>query len=891
MIAEARALALVVLVGDFGLHLRHVHLARAVVRTALTADAEVEHLVHELDVELLVGQVAAHRLAQEVRAAARRLNLLVARAVRRAHHAAARVLIGPAATAAVAEFDHPLEAVIVLPREFRLEAGVELVVRVVAQILGHGDTPRALGNALRQRLVRVVATDLPGVEEPVGIVRALEFAERLPEFAPVELLVPLRARAAVAVLAGDGPAEFDDEIRHLVRDALVGRESPLRLRRDERANVQDARSRVTVERPERVVVREDVAEALHVLGEHLGGHRAVLDEREVLLVGRPREQDRVAGLPELPHAIPLRLVVRLDGVHRGRPDAVLDERVHLLAALVVALGVELHEQRRPRPLREHLDDVVELGGVAREVDERVVDELHRRRVVFEHIYHVLDRRREVVVREERHGLRLRDGFERDGGFGDDRERPLAPREQAREVHRRVVRQVRQGLRLIDALARGVVARAFRGPSALVRLLDEHVEVVPGDVALQIGIAVLDLAAFLLHDVEYRRVDAFLDVALGVRGLAEVAHRHLAEARDAPVREDGLHLLDVGVRLAVLQRVRPRRVVADGAADDAPVARGGVGRELQVVDGESLVQPRERDAGLDADRPRLRVGVRRAVHVAGEIEDDGLVDRLAGEARSAAPGEHGNVLRRAVLDDRRDVRGVGGEDDADRRHLVGARVRRVQFAGVGVESDLAVHAGVERLEEVGALDAVALIVVVRVRCCRGLGGVCVRLSRRHVVSVRVSYRYQTPPSHRGPAGVRALADASISTARWRRAGYRAGRRARRRATRPPARSSPRPPPRGAFSPSSRGSRPAGIRGPARPRPCSTRRRVGGAPRTPRSRRARRRRRPRRARPRSRRRPRRRPRCRSSSRARRTARTGARPRRRAARGRARPCTPRR
>jgi len=330
----------VALVDDFGLQFRHVDLARAVTRTALAADTEVEHLVDELVVRGVVGQVAAHRLAKHVRATPRGRNLLLGGPVRRAHHAAARVLAGATAATAVAEFDHPLEAVLVGPVEFGVEARVELVLGVEAEVLRHRD----------------VATDLAGVEQPVRVEGRLQVAERAPEVVAVQFPVPLGARASVAVFAGDAPTELDDHVGDAVGDVLHRREAWFGLHVHQRAYVEDAGAGVGVERRERVVVVEDLVEPRDELGEVFGRDGAVFDEREVLGVARPAEQDGEPGLPEFPVGRALLVVVglqRVEGeavfVPASVANAVGDEVGGLLAAVRVVLGVELHEQRGPSP--------------------------------------------------------------------------------------------------------------------------------------------------------------------------------------------------------------------------------------------------------------------------------------------------------------------------------------------------------------------------------------------------------------------------------------------------------------------------------------------------------------------------------------------------------------
>ena len=140
-------------------------------------------------------------------------------------------------------------------------------------------------------------------------------------------------------------------------------------------------------------------------------------------------------------------------------------------------------------------------------------------------------------------------------------------------------------------------------------------------------------------------------------------------------------LDIGVGLAVLQRVGAGRVVPDGPAERGlwSPPRGRARTSARVRRGAR--SGRRGSSPVGPSRSGVRVRVEEVVHVAGEVEDDGLVDGLTGEARPAAAREDRNPLLGAVGDDGRGVVGRLGEDDADGRPLVDARVRRVEFPGV------------------------------------------------------------------------------------------------------------------------------------------------------------------------------------------------------------------
>ncbi len=115
------------------------------------------------------------------------------------------------------------------------------------------------------------------------------------------------------MLARDGAVVFDDEAGHVVGDRLHRLEALLCLRVYQRADVKHAGTGVSVETGVGFVVLEDLLEVNDELPEVLGRDARVLDERDVFLVGRPREQDREPGLAQLPD---LRAAVGVVGLER-----------------------------------------------------------------------------------------------------------------------------------------------------------------------------------------------------------------------------------------------------------------------------------------------------------------------------------------------------------------------------------------------------------------------------------------------------------------------------------------------------------------------------------------------------------------------------------------------
>ncbi len=352
------------------------------------------------------------------------------------------------------------------------------------------------------------------------------------------------------MLAGDAATEVDHDIGDGVGDALHPLDPRIGFSVDERADVEHSGPRMGVEGRERVVRLEHLLEPPGVLGEVFGGHRTVLDERDVFGVGGPGKQDGHPRLPHLPEPLSGRVVVGLHCLRR--PDrhvaslavigwissgitagpAVREQVCDRLPALIVAVGVELNEQYCVGPLGEYPDDVCELLRVPSEVEQNVVHHLDRRRAVFERRFHVSHRVQQVVVRQQRDGFGLRDGFERDGRLGDDGERSFTPREQACEVDAGVI---------VDFPVDG-------------RFLDEHIQVVARDVALHLRVALAHLVGVAVEDIDNASCDAGLGVAVRVGLFAQVANASLAELGHCAVGEHNLTGFDIGVCFAVLQRV-------------------------------------------------------------------------------------------------------------------------------------------------------------------------------------------------------------------------------------------------------------------------------------------------------------------------------------------------
>jgi hypothetical protein len=128
--------------------------------------------------------------------------------------------------------------------------------------------------------------------------------------------------------------------------------------------------------------------------------------------------------------------------------------------------------------------------------------------------------------------------------------------------------------------------------------------------------------------------------------------------------------------------------ADRTAQRALFAPRRIGSEGEIVLRRGRIQISQQCAGLGLRESRVRIDPVNRIHVSREIQDYGFVDGLPGEACSPTSGKNRNLANRTVLHDSSHIRRRPREHDTDRRHLVRARVRGIERAGVGIEPDIA-----------------------------------------------------------------------------------------------------------------------------------------------------------------------------------------------------------
>src|SRR5205823_2042894 len=124
------------------------------------------------------------------------------------------------------------------------------------------------------------------------------------------------------------------------------------------------------------------------------------------------------------------------------------------------------------------------------------------------------------------------------------------------------------------------------------------------------------------------------------------------------------------------RVGAARVVADHATEGAVGVGGGVGPEREVVPFGGVAQVVENQSGLHAGPAPVEIELDDVVHVAGKVDDDGHIRRLAGQAGVCAHRQHRRAVGTTYRHGCHDVVGVEREHGADRDLAVVGAAGRV-----------------------------------------------------------------------------------------------------------------------------------------------------------------------------------------------------------------------
>ncbi len=265
------------------------------------------------------GDLALERRAQQHGPSARRVALVAERLEARAHRAGG----GPAGPVAVARLGGARQPAL----------GGERDRRAPRRARRRGPQAQPLVEALR-------VDEDPGVEDALRVEEVLELREGRDRRGPEHARQQLAAGPAVPVLARERAAERHDEVGRPLGDAPQRGDRAGRAQIHPGADVQAAHARVAVPGGVESLGAEDGAHAAGELGQPLGRHGRVLDERQRPRIARTArrhpQRPADAGTPHRPHALLLgRLEQRAGAGGRAHP------RGH-----VVGVAAELDDELR-----------------------------------------------------------------------------------------------------------------------------------------------------------------------------------------------------------------------------------------------------------------------------------------------------------------------------------------------------------------------------------------------------------------------------------------------------------------------------------------------------------------------------------------------------------------
>ena len=247
-------------------------------------------------------------------------------------------------------------------------------------------------------------------------------------------------------------------------------------------------------------------------------------------------------------------------------------------------------------------------------------------------------------------------------------------------------QVHRGLEHGDERALAADQGAGDVPAVLGQQL---LQAVAGHAAGDPREAGADLASVALAQLPQPPVD-LADPARPAGEAVPLLRRGWPDPQAGPVVGEDLQLGDVVGGPARHLRVHPAGVVPDHPAEGAVVVRGRVRAEGEAVPLGRGAQHVEDHARLDPGEPALRVHCQHPVEVLREVDHDGDVAALPGQAGAAAAGQHRHPGLAAARHRGDHVLGAPGNDHADRHLPVVGGVGGVRAAAAGVEADLAPH---------------------------------------------------------------------------------------------------------------------------------------------------------------------------------------------------------
>ena len=409
------------------------------------------------------------------------------------------------------------------------------------------------------------------------------------------------------MLAAHAAAEFDHEIAYFLhhRDHLV--DAVLILKIDARADVQATDTGMAVVTRGGVVVGDDLPETPQEFRQLGRVHRRILHECH-RLAGIPRSHQY--SQPGLAHFPDVRLRRRRQGRRVGiAPFLLAQGRLQLLdlvGHLLRGVPVKLRDDQRVRLALQERQAAVEFLGGAGPLHDLAVDHLDGRGLIGKDRLGGFHRRDHVLEVRDQHRSCLRARHDAYLGRRNRRQGTLGADDHFGQIDGRVG--------------------------------DELVQVVAAHTAQQFGVAFEHRVPVVLGNLQHAPVDAGFQGAVTQNFLDRRLLHGLEQGRAAIGKHD-LELEDVVNGLAVQNRARAGRVVADHAANGCPAAGRRVRTEQEAVRPQVGIELVLHHAGLYPRPVLLGVQFQHLMHVVGHVHDDRPPHALTGEGRAAAARQH------------------------------------------------------------------------------------------------------------------------------------------------------------------------------------------------------------------------------------------------------------
>ena len=172
----------------------------------------------------------------------------------------------------------------------------------------------------------------------------------------------------------------------------------------------------------------------------------------------------------------------------------------------------------------------------------------------------------------------------------------------------------------------------------------------------------------------------------------------AEAHGAAVHGHGVDGAHVVAHGAVDDGARTAGIVARHAAQGGARRGRDVDGKPQAVGLEIGVQVIQHQARFDQGLAARRIELENLVQMLGQVDDQGLADRLAALRGAAAARQDRHAFAARDGDDRFHVLGILGHDDAQGFDLIDRGIRRIAPARKRIEQDLSLDRGLQAAGE-------------------------------------------------------------------------------------------------------------------------------------------------------------------------------------------------